>query len=84
MHVGFIGSGIMGAPMALNILKRGNRLSVYNRTPGKDRALVEARAIAVAAPQDIGGIAAGLDRQRHAWHRSLALRRIFPIRKEHD
>ena len=29
---------------------------VYNRTPGKDRALVEARAIAVAAPQDIGDV----------------------------
>ncbi len=32
MNVGFIGLGIMGAPMALNILKHGNRLIVFNRT----------------------------------------------------
>jgi 3-hydroxyisobutyrate dehydrogenase-like beta-hydroxyacid dehydrogenase len=56
MHVGFIGLGIMGAPMALNIRKRGHTLTVYNRTPGKDRALIDAGAKAVAAPQDIGAV----------------------------
>jgi 3-hydroxyisobutyrate dehydrogenase-like beta-hydroxyacid dehydrogenase len=56
MHVGFIGLGIMGAPMALNIRKRGHALTVYNRTPGKDRALIEAGAKTVAAPQDIGPV----------------------------
>ena len=33
--IGFIGLGIMGRPMAFNILKAGYPLSVYNRTPEK-------------------------------------------------
>jgi 3-hydroxyisobutyrate dehydrogenase-like beta-hydroxyacid dehydrogenase len=32
MNVGFIGLGHMGQPMALNLLKSGQRLVVYNRT----------------------------------------------------
>src|SRR5581483_8182670 len=56
MHVGFIGLGIMGAPMALNIRKRGHRLTVYNRTPDKARALVEAGATLAPSPQEIGDV----------------------------
>ena len=33
MKVGFIGLGVMGAPMALNILKGGHELTVYDRSP---------------------------------------------------
>lgn len=33
LRVGFIGLGLMGNPMAKNILKRGFPLSVYNRSP---------------------------------------------------
>ncbi len=33
--VGFMGLGIMGSPMAANVLKAGYPLTVYNRTPGK-------------------------------------------------
>ena len=32
MKVGFIGLGIMGKPMALNLVKAGFELVVYNRT----------------------------------------------------
>jgi 3-hydroxyisobutyrate dehydrogenase-like beta-hydroxyacid dehydrogenase len=39
MDVGFIGLGHMGAPMALNLLKAGHRVIVYNRTHGKAQAL---------------------------------------------
>jgi 3-hydroxyisobutyrate dehydrogenase-like beta-hydroxyacid dehydrogenase len=39
MEVGFIGLGQMGAPMALNLLKAGHRVTVYNRTRGKAEAL---------------------------------------------
>jgi glycine/D-amino acid oxidase-like deaminating enzyme len=39
MDVGFIGLGHMGAPMALNLLKAGHRVTVYNRTRGKAEAL---------------------------------------------
>lgn len=37
--VGFMGLGIMGAPMASNIAKGGYPLAVYNRTAGKTGAL---------------------------------------------
>ena len=44
MHIGFIGLGIMGKPMALNLIKAGFDLTVYNRTPAKCLPLVEAGA----------------------------------------
>ena len=56
MKVGFIGLGIMGAPIAMNILKDGHRLVAYNRTPEKSRALAEAGATIVASPADIGEV----------------------------
>jgi len=37
--VGFIGLGIMGAPMAANLLRRGFPVTVFNRTPGKAEEL---------------------------------------------
>lgn len=39
--IGFIGTGGMGEPMALNLLKAGFPLRVYNRTPEKARPLAE-------------------------------------------
>ena len=39
MDVGFIGLGNMGAPMALNLIKAGHRVVVYNRTRSKAGAL---------------------------------------------
>ena len=33
--VGFIGTGLMGLPMAKNILSKKFKLNVWNRTPGK-------------------------------------------------
>jgi 3-hydroxyisobutyrate dehydrogenase-like beta-hydroxyacid dehydrogenase len=41
MKVGFIGLGHMGAGMALNLLRAGHELVVYNRTPQKAQALVQ-------------------------------------------
>lgn len=41
---GFIGLGIMGQPMALNLLRAGIPLLVWNRTPAKARALEAAGA----------------------------------------
>jgi 2-hydroxy-3-oxopropionate reductase len=31
MHVGFVGTGNMGDPMGLNVLKAGHQLTVYDR-----------------------------------------------------
>ena len=35
MKIGFIGVGVMGAPMVRNLMKKGHELSVYNRTKEK-------------------------------------------------
>ena len=47
MRVAFLGLGIMGRPMAANLVKAGHEVTVWNRTPGK---IVEgARAAATPA-----------------------------------
>jgi len=38
MDVGFLGLGIMGTAMARNLLKKGFKVTVWNRSPGKVRA----------------------------------------------
>ena len=51
--IGFIGLGIMGAPMALNLLKAGYSLRVYNRTDRpRVKEVVDAGAERVASPRD--------------------------------
>lgn len=35
MKVAFLGLGIMGRPMAANLVKAGHKVTVWNRTPGK-------------------------------------------------
>ena len=52
MHIGFIGLGIMGKPMAMNLLKAGFSLTVYNRTAAKCEPLVKAGAAAVSSPRE--------------------------------
>lgn len=47
-NVAFIGLGNMGRPMAANLLQAGFALTVYNRTPGRERELV-ARGARVAS-----------------------------------
>ena len=41
MNIGFVGTGLMGLPMAKNILKSGLKLSVFNRTINKAEPLKE-------------------------------------------
>jgi 3-hydroxyisobutyrate dehydrogenase-like beta-hydroxyacid dehydrogenase len=41
MRVGFIGLGNMGSGMAMNLLKAGHELTVYNRTPERAKHLVD-------------------------------------------
>ncbi len=54
MKVGFIGLGVMGAPMALNVLKGGHELTVYDRSPEAIARLVQAGAKAAASPKEVG------------------------------
>lgn len=59
MKVGFIGLGIMGRPMALNLVKRGYALTVWSRREQSMRPLLDvgargaANAAAVAAGADV-------------------------------
>jgi 3-hydroxyisobutyrate dehydrogenase len=39
MEIAWIGTGIMGAPMARHLLRAGHRVRVFNRSPQKARAL---------------------------------------------
>jgi 3-hydroxyisobutyrate dehydrogenase-like beta-hydroxyacid dehydrogenase len=50
--IGFIGLGIMGQPMALNLIKAGHKLAVYNRTAAKAAALQAAGAHVASSPAD--------------------------------
>jgi 3-hydroxyisobutyrate dehydrogenase len=47
-----LGTGIMGAPMARNLLKAGFRVRVWNRTPDKARVLVAEGADLAETPGD--------------------------------
>jgi 2-hydroxy-3-oxopropionate reductase len=49
--VGFIGLGIMGGPMALNLLHAGYPLVVHNRTRGREEPLVSEGASAADSPR---------------------------------
>ena len=50
--VGFIGLGIMGEPMALNLVKAGYKVTVYNRTPEKAEPLKKAGAKVATTPAE--------------------------------
>jgi 2-hydroxy-3-oxopropionate reductase len=52
-RVGFVGLGLMGLPMARNLLKAGYALTVHNRTAAKARPLVEAGARQAESPADV-------------------------------
>jgi len=51
--IGFIGLGIMGKPMAKNLLKAGYTLTVYDIIPEKIKELVEAGAAAASSSKDV-------------------------------
>ncbi len=51
--IGFIGTGIMGRPMALNLIQKGFRLNVYNRTPERAREVIGAGGEPKASPQEV-------------------------------
>ena len=54
MKVGFIGLGVMGSPMALNILKGGHQLTVYDRSADAVARLTAAGAKAATSPKEVG------------------------------
>ena len=52
MRVAFLGLGIMGRAMAVNLVKSGHEVAVWNRTPGKQVEGARLAATAADAAQD--------------------------------
>lgn len=52
-QIGFVGLGLMGAPMAHNLLTAGAKLTVFNRSSDKMAPLVEAGAVAAKDLEDL-------------------------------
>src|SRR4028118_1438076 len=53
--VGFIGLGIMGKPMAKNLVQAGYELAVHNRSPEKAQELAREGATAAESPREVAG-----------------------------
>ncbi len=51
--IGFIGLGVMGKPMVLNLLKAGYPLTVWNRTRSKVDELLAMEATAAESPREV-------------------------------
>jgi len=54
MKVGFIGLGVMGGPMAQNVLKGGHSLTVYDLDPAAVKRLTDAGAKPASSPKEVG------------------------------
>ena len=52
-RIGFIGLGIMGKPMVLNLIKAGFDVIVYNRTASKAEQMVSQGAKKVNSPKEV-------------------------------
>ena len=53
--IGFLGLGLMGRPMSLNLLKAGHSVTVWNRTASRARELVAAGATLAKTPREVAG-----------------------------
>ncbi|MDX2167631.1 MAG: NAD(P)-dependent oxidoreductase [Deltaproteobacteria bacterium] len=53
IRLGWIGTGIMGAPMCGHLLERGHALSVYTRTAARADALIARGATRAATPRAV-------------------------------
>ena len=52
MRIAWLGTGLMGRPMAARLLGAGHRVAVWNRTPAHADSLVEAGARRAATPAE--------------------------------
>src|SRR5438045_2605451 len=53
--IGFIGLGVMGKPMAKNLIKAGHALVVHNRSRGPVDEVAAAGATAAMSPAEVAG-----------------------------
>lgn len=52
LQIAFLGTGIMGAPMAVHLLNAGYNVHCFNRTKSKTRPIVEAGGVVFDSPQE--------------------------------
>ncbi|MCX6641866.1 MAG: NAD(P)-binding domain-containing protein, partial [Candidatus Bathyarchaeota archaeon] len=52
-RIGFIGVGLMGSGMTMNLLKAGFPLTVWNRSPEKMKTIIAAGAKSANSPRDV-------------------------------
>ena len=57
MNVGFVGLGIMGCPMARNLLKQGHALTVWSRRAASMQPLLDAGARGASSPAEVASAA---------------------------
>jgi 2-hydroxy-3-oxopropionate reductase len=53
MNLGFIGLGVMGRPMALNLMKHGHSMRIYARRDASAEPLTAAGAVRCASPVEV-------------------------------
>lgn len=53
--IAFIGVGVMGKPMALNLLRKGYPLTIVRRHPDKDATLIAEGASIASSPREAAG-----------------------------
>jgi 3-hydroxyisobutyrate dehydrogenase len=56
MKIGFIGIGIMGKPMAANLLRAGYSLSLYSRHPERSHGLTTLGATVAESPESVAAM----------------------------
>ena len=54
MKIAFLGTGIMGCPMAINFVKAGFQVTAWNRTLSKTGPIEEAGGSVAETPSDAG------------------------------
>jgi len=51
-NIGWIGTGVMGEPMAAHLIKAGHHLTIFTRSKSKAKELIDAGARWVGSPQE--------------------------------
>ena len=52
-RIGFLGMGIMGTPMAMNLVRSGHNVAVWNRTTEKTKPVVALGATVYTQKKDL-------------------------------
>ena len=66
-RVGFVGLGLIGTPMCMNLVKAGHQVTVWNRTPARMKPLTGRRRVSGLLAQRGG------PRQRDRHHLRIRL-----------